>query len=498
MGLSASQGRELTLIDNKHRDNLKLLQLTATKTSLAREMQAASRDYQNALSAKRLHWTNNNGITTNDISYSTLMRPNSSNMKSPVLITNSAGKIVLDSKYSDYAQMFSPDGVSGAEWGGSVRTAILSKLTGIPEEDIDNADAASAIKDSSSAKYTEAYTAYKDWLAAEESGRGANTKYVTASELGKQLGSTSNGVDLAKLCGKGENGQYTFSTAGDISSLINDIQNNLIKYFVDDDLLGKDKTAFKQACSDAITEYKEILSSSSDDAKDAMGVSGSAGDYKVRIDTLLLFIMEKYTGTRKTDSSNEKTYPLRDTTSPSWKAWRDELDKRYSAMLESETDYKSSSEAADTSMTAEQESMIKYYDDLFTAIADNGWVFDSKINDDDYLNQMFQNNAFYITTMKKNECYDNTIEESGRNWNYEYDTSLASNFSNIIAVNDNNALSKALAKYEDEKAKINAKETNIDTKITDLNTEISAINEMLESIKKMKEENIERTFKIFG
>ena len=167
-------------------------------------------------------------------------------------------------------------------------------------------------------------------------------------------------------------------------------------------------------------------------------------------------------------------------------------------MLESETDYKSSSEAADTSMTAEQESMIKYYDDLFTAIADNGWVFDSKINDDDYLNQMFQNNAFYITTMKKNECYDNTIEESGRNWNYEYDTSLASNFSNIIAVNDNNALSKALAKYEDEKAKINAKETNIDTKITDLNTEISAINEMLESIKKMKEENIERTFKIFG
>lgn len=41
------------------------------------------------------------------------MRPGSANKNNPYLITNGDGKVVLDSKYQQYAEMISPDGKAG-------------------------------------------------------------------------------------------------------------------------------------------------------------------------------------------------------------------------------------------------------------------------------------------------------------------------------------------------------------------------------------------------
>ena len=65
-------------------------------------------------------------------------------------------------------------------------------------------------------------------------------------------------------------------------------------------------------------------------------------------------------------------------------------------------------------------------------------------------------------------------------------------------VNDTDAASKALAEYESDKSKINLKEARIDQRMKNLETEQGAIKNMIESIKKIKNDNIDRTFKIFA
>ena len=139
-------------------------------------------------------------------------------------------------------------------------------------------------------------------------------------------------------------------------------------------------------------------------------------------------------------------------------------------------------------MTASQESQLAYYDRLFQAIADNGWTYDAQVFESDYLNQMFQNNEYTITTISDND-------DDGK---FEYDTSIASNFYNVITVNDSDARNEAQVEYEYQKSIINEKESRIDTRMKNLETEQSAIVKMLESINQVKEDNIERTYGLWA
>ena len=82
-------------------------------------------------------------------------------------------------------------------------------------------------------------------------------------------------------------------------------------------------------------------------------------------------------------------------------------------------------------------------------------------------------------------------------YKYYYDTELAENDPNIFKVNDSSIQEEALVKYEYEKGLINEKETRIDKRMKNLETEQSAITKMLESIDKVKNDNIERTFKLW-
>ena len=133
--------------------------------------------------------------------------------------------------------------------------------------------------------------------------------------------------------------------------------------------------------------------------------------------------------------------------------------------------------------------MIQYYDQLFQAIADNGWEYNSQIGDNDYLNNMLQNNEYYITTMTAQE------DDDGKSY-FEYDSSLASNFDKIFPVTDDDAIEEAQVQYEYEKSIINEKESRIDTRMDNLKTEQSAVTKMIESIEQVKNENIERTMNI--
>ena len=128
MGLAASQGRFLGLTARKNAIGFDLMKLSNQKMALTRDMQAVTKQYQESLNSKVLKWSNNSGVTYQDLSYSTLMHPSELNKAGNYMITDKKGRIVLDKAYKKYAEMISPDGSPNGDWESN-RTQILSELT---------------------------------------------------------------------------------------------------------------------------------------------------------------------------------------------------------------------------------------------------------------------------------------------------------------------------------------------------------------------------------
>ena len=92
-------------------------------------MRRVSENYQFGLNQKEYKWSTNNGVTYSELTYGNLMTPSAANQNTPYMISDTSGRIVLDKKYAEYAQIFSPDGAKG-DWD-TYRTQVLSKVTGI-------------------------------------------------------------------------------------------------------------------------------------------------------------------------------------------------------------------------------------------------------------------------------------------------------------------------------------------------------------------------------
>ena len=502
MGLAASQVRFLQLTGRKHDISRELQHLSMEKMSLTRDMQKITKDYQTALSTKSLKWSNNMGVSYTDISYSTLMRPNSFNAKSPILITDSSGAVVLDSKYKKYAEMLDD---AGGNWDGPVKYQILSELTGIPQDTIKTSDSLLESSVKAADDYNTALEDLEVWQSKDKETSKAGTEYLTIDKLAKLMG-TVNGKDLSYLYAKGDKSDYHISSINDIKSLAQGIKDNMSKYFVDDlEYMNlKDKTAFSDACQAFVDYYSALIidqSDSADKLRENDGLKGSAGDWTLDISKAFACIMGAYVidGSYDYNGANQdKTYPVRHTDSDAWKKWYDDLKTKQSALDSAKTGYESSMDASNQITTAEQETLLEYYDLLFQSVADNGWTYTAQVDDPDYLNQMFQNNDYYLTTITENKCYDPSRPTDERNYHYSYDTYIASNFDKMFMVNDSDARDEALVDYEYKKGLISAKETRVDTRMKNLESEQSAITKMLESMDKVKNDNIERTFGIWG
>ena len=212
------------------------------------------------------------------------------------------------------------------------------------------------------------------------------------------------------------------------------------------------------------------------------------------IDTLLSKYANK--GGKTDNSSGEEKYVWYDINSEAYKSWKPEHDawqKEYDA---AESEYNRVSANNNMLLTSDEEKLIKFYDAIFSTIAEKGWSYNTQVNNSEYLNQMLQNNMYTITTVDRELKYDSY----GRKTDYvnNYTTDVATNHYNVFTVSDTDMREDALAKYEYEKAIISSKETKIDTRMADLQTEQSSLKTMMEGIKSVMNENIERNFKIFA
>ncbi len=498
MGMAASQVRLLQLTSRKNAIGWQLQDLSLQKTALSRDMQKVTRNYQNALNTKTLKWSNNGGASYVDLSYANLMRPSSSNQNSPYLITNSAGKVVVDSKYQKYAEMISPDGNAGGDWD-SVRTEVLSSLTGISAEKIDSAATSSSGLDTA-ADNINALMEEVDRLQAKAEISGTETEFLGcfgSSWQSVSMATTLYNASTVQNDYEDANGERCWVLGTDLSSSKSQLASMIDQMYTSASayLSDEDAAAFKEACETTKSNYNTYLETSGEQCGDtcqtSKDTSGAAsGHYVVNINLLITELLRNYRnagGTTDSNSRGDTVYCWYDKNSQAYQDYIAKLEELEAAKEE----YSSAVDTDNQILTAEEENSIKFYDQMFSAIADNGWVADCQVEDNDYLNNMLQNNQYYITTMSSE------VNSEGEEY-FDYNTDIASNFDNVFSVNDSDAQNEALVEYEYQKSVINEKESRIDTRMQNLQTEQSAINEMIKGIETVRNDNTERTFGIFA
>ncbi len=493
MGLSSSTCRLLALTGRKNAIGLEETRLSNEKVSLSRDMQRVSKKYQDALNEKVLKWSNNSGVSYVDLSYQNLMKPSSMNQNTPYLLTDHSDRVIVDSQYKKYAEMISANGNPG-DWE-SVRTKVLSDITGIDANKIENENS-----------YWEeiwANEAVINDLIENEKTMPTKGGSIESFLQYSGLSSTGTGGSFSK----GENWADAYSKGGTIDlggvdTAVNNLQQildtiyaGLEPYLIDDEC----KEALKSGCEAFMNSNKVFIEGNDEKYEDSLkadftAISGNSNNYKVNVTNLIDSVLSNIP--KDTATSGVQTLDWADIKSSKYQDWV-ESHALWEAQYESaKKDYDTSVEAKNQLFTADEESLIAFYDAIFSAIAERGWTSNEQVNDTNYLNQMLQNGLYTITTVeRKNEYDDNSGEYV---WNNDYKTDIASNFKNVFIVNDTSAREQALVEYEHEKNIINAKETKIDTRMKNLETELAAINQMLQGIEQVKNDNIDRTMNTFA
>ena len=105
MGLSAGQARLLSITSRKSDCEFQSMGLSHQKIALSRELAELSNEYQNSLDRTKLIYDYyGTGDTTTQLSYGILMTPSVLNDYMPVTLTDTSGRVTLNSKYAAAAR----------------------------------------------------------------------------------------------------------------------------------------------------------------------------------------------------------------------------------------------------------------------------------------------------------------------------------------------------------------------------------------------------------
>ena len=502
MGMAASQGRFLQLTSRKNSIGLQLTRLSNQKVGLTREMQKVTKDYREALNTKTLKWSDNGGVSYVDLSYSNLMTPSSMNKMNPYVLTDSSDKVVIASNYEKYAKMISPDGKPGGDYESN-RMKILSELIGVDESQFANYNTYQQNLDDAQINLEKLYKE-KDKHDKEKPVETDTEKLLeTAFKNNSCSGGTFDGASNWKDAYH-NNKVIKFTDQSGLDSLATQLKT-LAPYFSDIITEEKFGEAVKNVISGLKTDFGNIDKQEVADSNNVL-VTGKKGEYKVNVQMLISNILGQFATEVKNKNGytgagsnpNAKNFEWCNPDEDDYTTWKVEDGEIAEKIKAGEEVRDAAKNALASVFDSEQEGKIAFYDAIFTAIAEKGWTQNDKVTDNDYLNAMLQNGAYSITTMEKSLYTDGQNKDGTAKFRYEYSTDIAENDTHVYKVNDTDVQNEALADYEYKKSIINTKETRIDTRMEDLKTEQSAIQQMLQGIEQVRNDNIERTFSIFG
>ena len=132
MGLAAGQARLLTITSRKSDCEFESMRLSHQKIALARELADLSNEYQYALDQSKLVYDYyGTGDTSIPLNYGTLMTPSQLNDYMPTIVTDSMGRVVLNSKYAAAARAAGiPQEGLGSLQSETVRNNFIAALAG--------------------------------------------------------------------------------------------------------------------------------------------------------------------------------------------------------------------------------------------------------------------------------------------------------------------------------------------------------------------------------
>lgn len=453
MGMAASQVNFLGLTGRKADIIRQEQRLANQKMALTRDMQKISKEFNEDLNKKILKWSNNAGASYVDLTYKTLMTPNETNQNNLYLITDDRDRVVLDDKYKKYAEMVSENGRPGGKWEGDTRVNILMELTGLSKEKI--------------LAYEVGGSNGSGRITPPNPNPGGDEDFDFDPEI-KTIVDMYDRIDFGDYGNKTLSDIYEKQQNSDYEAVlcqkVEEAPSALYTFF---EQLKKSASeygtfakTFIEACDAVYKNYKNMNFSPDENGNITFDFLGT-------IDEVV------------------SAYKNRGGVTP----W-DYNSGNYNPNPDTDPD-----PSTDVELTAYEKQLIKFYDNMFSTVAENGWVYNYKVNDAEYLNQVFQNNLYTITTVEREKTEDRYGQEVIKNF---YETHIASNMEKIFSVNDADARNEALVEYEYKKSLINEKEQRIDLRLQDLKTELSAINQIMQSVDQIKKDNIERTFSIFS
>lgn len=542
MGLAAGQARLLTITGRKSDCEYQSMKLSHQKIALARELADLSNEYQNSLDQTKLIYDYyGKGDTSTQLSYGILMNPSALNDYMPITVTDSMGRITLNSKYANVARKAGiPQEGLGTLPSENIRNKFIEGLVG---EGLITEDMGTKIMDvpyNQNAGFGGAVTVA---TKTQEGNYSDLLKYIEENCTDSyDLKNITNGVNDTKT----NNGAQD----ADSDELKSTTLHNLLTSHVIISACGQDGDHWaddeaKSLANNLSSDASGLFAWLEDELSKVLGVNTYAQQalayatkqMSMMFDTTNYTNIESISGTRRDvnnrtetkkcrqgnidDSQNLIGFSFSKLSMGPGKRNRNptiaiDLSNLAQAYLTHFADYMNGISkvddkgiqvfdvnqgqtigshlakdnktyqyifGADKTVSSDDMAQATFYDTLFNQICANGWTENNQIEDKTYLQQMLQSGMLYLSKNKDDGYY---YQE-----NYATD-------SYIKEIEDDTKVAQAEAKYTTEKAKLNAKEETLDLKMKNLDTEISSLSTEYDTVKNAISKNIEKSFKRYN
>ncbi len=549
MGLAAGQARLLTITGRKSDCEFESMRLSHQKIALSREMADLSNEYQNSLDQSKLIYDYyGTGDTSTPLSYGILMTPSTLNDYMPTTITDTLGRVVLNSQY-----------------------AAAAKSAGIPQEGLGTLPS-EAMRNAFilglQAKGVITNTLANTILGLpynQEAGIGGGTTTAVTTTTGNITtllsyindniteGITISGLKLGE--GEGEQFQINDVNANDQTSQLT--LYNLLNGTAQYEILGESNKG-DRINTDSMNRMIDYITGSGgfiEQISDQLGSILDLGDgYTAKALAYAEEETKKMYSRRGGKTSAESGYDSNaesDWIKLNWDCHHgDNVDhikgqsENYIGIVGSNgvtswfaTRWGATKVNLNNVAKAFLTYFVKYMDGVASKDADGtdkykveyGHVSNSKFATDDYLfeytiktgttvssddlaqstfydalfNQICQNgwtenekitdNDYLQQMLQNGMLFISKMKDDG----YYYQSNYATDCY-IKEISDETAIAQAEAKYTTEKAKLNAKEETLDLKMKNLDTEISSLTTEYDTVKNTISKNIEKSFKRYN
>lgn len=540
MGLAAGQARLLTITARKSDCEYQSMRLSHQKIALSRELTDLSNEYQNSLDQTKLIYDYyGTGDTSTQLSYGLMMTPSALNEYNPILLTDTLGRVTLNSKYAAAARAAGiPQEGLGTLPSEKMRNAFIQALAGqgLITDELANTitsipyNQEAGFGDNVSVANTTVQGNVNDLATyLKENCTNTMTDLPNTKGYSYMTDSGHNRIDpetnIWNLIGPDAQEINITITSDDGAKDIKD-EANYLKSYMTDTFVPWLRETLGSALGDSVDEsvtkafdyadehiINEIINTTCIDNPSAAGnfyenhkgTAWRTDDFlrqaeNANQDNMGMVGVSQHGAKVATKHRNTVvsinlnniakaylTYFVDKMNGVDAKA-ADGIDQYYvntgninnSRLVDDAYQF---TIYTGTDIVNGDLQLAAYYDMLFNQICTNGWTENSNIDNNEYLQQMLQSGMLFISKVKDDGYY--------YQGNYATDTY-------IKEISDETAIAQAEAKYNTEKAKLNSKEETLDLKMKNLDTEISSLTTEYDTVKNTISKNIEKSFKRYN